>query len=148
MRTQMLQVEGERCGHVVLPTSHSNRRKDSGKMQMRQRGTKGDIDDVGHHAEDRDGDLSRTARRALKRVDVYPKMHREFKVQTEFGATGTFGFVFGFATSVDGAYREATHMDRSLSLSLSLAVVVWISVHARSVGGGWRRDADPVSIRV
>lgn len=57
-------------------------------MEMRQRAVKGDVDDVGGNAEGRDGELSRSARRVLKRVDVYPKMHREFKVQTEFGATG------------------------------------------------------------
>lgn len=60
----------------------------SKKMQMRQRAVKGDVDDVGVNADAHDGDLTRSARRALKRVDVYPKMHREFKVQTEFGATG------------------------------------------------------------
>lgn len=58
-------------------------------MEMRHRGGKGDVDDVGLLAEGRESsELSRSARRALKRVDVYPKMHREFKVQTEFGATG------------------------------------------------------------
>ncbi|GAB9465248.1 hypothetical protein Gpo141_00002662 [Globisporangium polare] len=56
-------------------------------MQMRQRAVKGDVDDVSVNAEGHDGELTRSARRALKRVDVYPKMHREFKVQTEFGAT-------------------------------------------------------------
>lgn len=53
---------------------------------MRQR--KGDVDDLQSASSAPEGPLAKTARRALKRVDVYPKMHREFKVQTEFGATG------------------------------------------------------------
>lgn len=53
---------------------------------MRQRVVRSDVDDVGAAAEG--SGLSLSARRALKRVDVYPKMHREFKVQTEFGGTG------------------------------------------------------------
>lgn len=53
---------------------------------MRQR--KGDVDDLQSASSTPEGPLAKTARRALKRVDVYPKMHREFKVQTEFGATG------------------------------------------------------------
>ncbi|TMW65761.1 hypothetical protein Poli38472_008403 [Pythium oligandrum] len=51
---------------------------------MRQRGLKSDVDDF---SDAKDSGLTKSARRALKRVDVYPKMHREFKVQTEFGAT-------------------------------------------------------------
>jgi hypothetical protein len=56
---------------------------------MRQRGAKSDLDDIGINAEGNNGGIASTARRALKRVDVYPKMHREFRVQTETGATGT-----------------------------------------------------------
>jgi hypothetical protein len=54
--------------------------------EMRQRGVKSDVDD-GDAAQD--AGITRQARRALKKVDVYPKMHGEFKVQTEFGATST-----------------------------------------------------------
>ncbi|KAF1332745.1 Endoplasmic reticulum-golgi intermediate compartment protein, partial [Globisporangium splendens] len=87
-------------------------------MQMRQRAVKGDVDDVGSNAEGRDGDLSRSARRVLKRVDVYPKMHREFKVQTEFGATAF----------------------------LLLSMRAWWMTYYDSVGGGGHRDADPVFV--
>ncbi|GLD92030.1 hypothetical protein PINS_up000563 [Pythium insidiosum] len=53
---------------------------------MRQRPVHGEHD--GASAVDApESEMSKSARRALKRVDVYPKMHREFKVQTEFGAT-------------------------------------------------------------
>ncbi|RQM18538.1 hypothetical protein DD237_001692 [Peronospora effusa] len=51
---------------------------------MRQRAVKSDINN-GHAAPERS--MSSSARRVLKKVDVYPKMHHEFKVQTEFGAT-------------------------------------------------------------
>ncbi|KAL7679707.1 putative endoplasmic reticulum vesicle transporter [Plasmopara halstedii] len=51
---------------------------------MRQRAVKSDVDD-GDHANE--NVVARSARRVLKNVDVYPKMHREFKVQTEVGAT-------------------------------------------------------------
>lgn len=54
---------------------------------MRHRGGKSDVDDVGLSADSSDGSFTRSARRALKRVDVYPKLHREFKVQTELGGT-------------------------------------------------------------
>lgn len=40
-----------------------------------------------------DAGLTRSARRALRKVDVYPKMHGEFKVQTEFGATSAWRFL-------------------------------------------------------
>jgi hypothetical protein len=56
---------------------------------MRHR--KGDVDDASGGADE--SQLTRSARRALKRVDVYPKMHREFKVQTEFGGTSTFSLL-------------------------------------------------------
>ncbi|KAG2767464.1 hypothetical protein JG687_00012119 [Phytophthora cactorum] len=52
---------------------------------MRQRAVKSDVDDGG--LGDEESSVTRSARRVLKKVDVYPKMHREFKVQTEFGAT-------------------------------------------------------------
>ncbi|RLN93591.1 hypothetical protein BBJ28_00016333 [Nothophytophthora sp. Chile5] len=54
---------------------------------MRQRGVKSDVDDGGVGDDAQESAVTRQARRALKKVDVYPKMHREFKVQTEFGAT-------------------------------------------------------------
>lgn len=53
---------------------------------MRQRVVKSDVDDGGLD-DARESAVTRSARRVLKKVDVYPKMHREFKVQTEFGAT-------------------------------------------------------------
>lgn len=56
---------------------------------MRQRAVKSDVDDGDAGEGGRDG-ITHSARRALKKVDVYPKMHGEFKVQTEFGATSTF----------------------------------------------------------
>ncbi|OWZ08160.1 Endoplasmic reticulum-Golgi intermediate compartment protein [Phytophthora megakarya] len=53
---------------------------------MRQRAVKSDVDDGGV-GDEHENAVTRSARRVLKKVDVYPKMHREFKVQTEFGAT-------------------------------------------------------------
>lgn len=52
---------------------------------MRQRGVRSDGDNLGSDAHE--SSITKTARQALRRVDVYPKMHQEFKVQTEFGAT-------------------------------------------------------------
>ena len=43
---------------------------------------------AGSSAEETPSFLS--ARKVLKKVDVYPKLHREFKVQTNAGATGKF----------------------------------------------------------
>ncbi|KAF4322422.1 hypothetical protein BBO99_00000258 [Phytophthora kernoviae] len=54
---------------------------------MRQRPLKSDVDDGGLGDDSHESSMTRSARRVLKKVDVYPKMHREFKVQTEFGAT-------------------------------------------------------------
>ncbi|CAH0515687.1 unnamed protein product [Peronospora belbahrii] len=55
---------------------------------MRQRAVKSDVDDGGLATNGTNGSfIHGSARRVLKKVDVYPKMHREFKVQTEFGAT-------------------------------------------------------------
>lgn len=54
---------------------------------MRQRATKNDVDDGGQGTHENDGGITRSVRSVLRKVDVYPKMHREFKVQTEFGAT-------------------------------------------------------------
>ncbi|POM61447.1 Endoplasmic reticulum-Golgi intermediate compartment protein, partial [Phytophthora palmivora] len=54
---------------------------------MRQRAVKSDVDDGGLGDDAHESAVTRSARRVLKKVDVYPKMHREFKVQTEFGAT-------------------------------------------------------------
>ncbi|DAZ93158.1 TPA: hypothetical protein N0F65_005508 [Lagenidium giganteum] len=56
-------------------------------MAMRYRAAKSDVDDVGLNGEASESSFTRSARRALKRVDVYPKMHREFKVQTDVGGT-------------------------------------------------------------
>ncbi|CAI5743532.1 unnamed protein product [Peronospora destructor] len=54
---------------------------------MRQRAVKSDVDTSGPIQDARESSISRSARRVLKNVDVYSKMHQEFKVQTDFGAT-------------------------------------------------------------
>ncbi|KAL3665329.1 hypothetical protein V7S43_009369 [Phytophthora oleae] len=104
---------------------------------MRQRVVKSDVDD-GDDAHE--SSVTRTARRALKNVDVYPKMHREFKVQTEFGATVSIvaGIVMAilFLSELSAYWSVNTHehmvVDSSLGEKLQVNLdVSFLAVNCR-----------------
>ncbi|KAG6615435.1 Endoplasmic reticulum-Golgi intermediate compartment protein [Phytophthora cinnamomi] len=104
---------------------------------MRQRAVKSDVDDGGLGDESA---VTRSARRVLKKVDVYPKMHREFKVQTEFGATVSVvaGLVMAvlFLSELSAYWSLNTHehmvVDSSLGEKLQVNLdVSFLAVNCR-----------------
>uniref|UniRef100_H3HEH4 Endoplasmic reticulum vesicle transporter C-terminal domain-containing protein n=1 Tax=Phytophthora ramorum TaxID=164328 RepID=H3HEH4_PHYRM len=107
---------------------------------MRQRAVKSDVDDGGLGDNANESAVSRSARRVLKKVDVYPKMHREFKVQTEFGATISVvaGLVMAvlFLSELSAYWSLNTHehmvVDSSLSEKLQVNLdVSFLAVNCR-----------------
>ncbi|KAE8983704.1 hypothetical protein PR003_g23936 [Phytophthora rubi] len=106
---------------------------------MRQRAVKSDVDDGGLGDAHESG-VTRSARRVLKKVDVYPKMHREFKVQTEFGATVSVvaGIVMAilFLSELSAYWSLNTHehmvVDSSLGEKLQVNLdVSFLAVNCR-----------------
>ncbi|GMF30246.1 unnamed protein product [Phytophthora lilii] len=107
---------------------------------MRQRAVKSDVDDGGLGDDAGESAVTRSARRVLKKVDVYPKMHREFKVQTEFGATVSVvaGLVMAvlFLSELSAYWSLNTHehmvVDSSLGEKLQVNLdVSFLAVNCR-----------------
>uniref|UniRef100_M4BPL4 Endoplasmic reticulum vesicle transporter N-terminal domain-containing protein n=1 Tax=Hyaloperonospora arabidopsidis (strain Emoy2) TaxID=559515 RepID=M4BPL4_HYAAE len=108
---------------------------------MRQRAVKNDVADGGRSATDAHESLvSRSARRVLKTVDVYPKMHREFNVQTEFGATvsivAALVMLVLFLSELHAYWRPNTHehmvVDTSLSAKLQVNLdISYLAINCR-----------------